>query len=100
MSLDDWVQWGILLTGCGAVLLLGIPDSWTSWKKWKRWAPLLGLLSQPLWFYFARTNKAWGLFFLNIAYTASWLNGVYLNWVGPWLAARAGRKLSLKSVSQ
>jgi hypothetical protein len=84
MNRDNWIQLGILVFGCTGVCLLGIPDSWgAQWAELKRYAPILGLLSQPLWFVFSRRSKAWGIMILNIAYTISWSFGVWLNWIAP-----------------
>ena len=96
-STDNLIQLGILLTGCSSVLLLGVPQSWQGWQRWKRWAPVLGLISQPLWFLMAyRHDGMWGLSVLNVAYTASWMHGVWLNWGTPILAQRARKRIALK----
>jgi len=97
MSVDNLIQLGILLAGCSSVLLLGVPQSWQGWQRWKRWAPVLGLMSQPLWFLLAhRQHGMWGLSVVNVAYTASWMNGVWLNWGAPLLAQRARKRIHLK----
>lgn len=45
-------------------------------RRARRWAPVIGLLGQPFWFYFAWQQKSWGVLMLVIAYTFVYLNGV------------------------
>ncbi len=47
----------------------------------RRWACVFGLSSQPFWFYATYTAEQWGIFALCFLYTASWLRGVWTNWV-------------------
>lgn len=42
-----------------------------------KWGFVLGLLSQPFWFITSFLNKQWGVFFLSLVYTASWVYGIY-----------------------
>jgi nicotinamide riboside transporter PnuC len=43
-----------------------------------KWGFVFGLLSQPFWYITAFQNKQWGIFFLNFAYTISWIYGIYV----------------------
>lgn len=54
-----------------------------------RWSCVLGLLSQPFWFYAAYTAEQWGIFVLCFFYTAAWCNGVWIHWIAPMRAKRA-----------
>lgn len=47
----------------------------------QKWAPVLGLLSQPFWFYSAWVSQQWGIFALCFAYTAIWARGFWVQWV-------------------
>lgn len=42
------------------------------------WGFVLGLLSQPSFFICSILHRQWGLFVVNIAYTISWIIGIYL----------------------
>ena len=44
-----------------------------------KWGFVFGLLSQPFWFSTSWQHKQWGVFFVSIAYTLSWLYGIW-NW--------------------
>lgn len=95
----DFQDLGILLFGCSAVLLLGIPDSWEKWRQWKKWAPLLGLCGQPFWYWATWNDPRWGIRFVTVAFTLSWLNGVRLSLFLPWWTARLGRMAALRSAN-
>jgi len=42
------------------------------------WGFVFGLLSQPFFFICSILHRQWGLFVVNIAYTISWIIGIYL----------------------
>jgi hypothetical protein len=46
----------------------------------QRWGPVIGLVSQPAWFYASYLAEQWGIFLLSIAYTAAWLRGFRNHW--------------------
>ena len=66
---------GIMLFGCSAIWFLGRKE------KWNRIGYILGLLSQPFWFYTAYTNEQYGILILSLWYTYSWIQGVYNYWI-------------------
>jgi len=68
--LDTIAQVGIALFGVASVLLVA---------KKNKWGFVLGLLSQPFWLLTSYLNNQWGVFFLSIIYTFSWVYGIY-NW--------------------
>jgi nicotinamide riboside transporter PnuC len=61
-------QIGITFFGVIAVILVA---------KKNKWGFVFGLLSQPFWFITSYLNQQWGIFFLSIVYTLSWLFGIY-----------------------
>ena len=65
---DTIAQIGIAIFGITAIILIA--------KKIK-WGFVFGLLSQPFWYITSFLNKQWGVFFLSIVYSCSWLYGVY-----------------------
>jgi len=73
--LELYAQIWIGVLGSSAIWLVG------SLGKWKRWGYIVGLCSQPAWFYTAIINEQWGIFALALFYTYSWLHGVYNYWL-------------------
>ncbi len=65
---DTIAQIGIAVFGIAAIILVA---------KKNKWGFVFGLLSQPFWYVTAFINKQWGVFFLSIIYTGSWVFGVY-----------------------
>ena len=64
-------QFAIPICTGSSVYLLSRTD------KWNRWGYVLGLCSQPFWFYTTISNKQYGLFVLSCWCTFSWCNGIY-----------------------
>jgi hypothetical protein len=46
----------------------------------RRYAPIVGLMGQPAWLYFAYEVSAWGLMLLSLAYTLVYIRGAVLQW--------------------
>lgn len=67
-TLEIIAQIGIALFGLLAIFLVA---------RKNKWGFVLGLISVPFWFVTAIINGQWGIFLLNIAYTASWIYGVW-----------------------
>lgn len=68
--LDYISQGAVFIFGTTAIILVA---------KKNKWGFVAGLLSQPFWFITAYINGQWGVFFVSIIYTVSWIYGVY-NW--------------------
>ncbi len=47
----------------------------------KKWAPVMGLLSQPFWFYTTYVHEQWGIFFMSFVYAYFWLRGFNNQWI-------------------
>ena len=70
MILIDLVaQIGITIFGVSAIILVA---------RKNKWGFVLGFLSCPFWFITAYVNKQWGVFFLDIVYTITWIYGIYI----------------------
>jgi hypothetical protein len=60
---------------------LSSPAMATSCSSFARyWAPLVSLLGQPAWLWYAVDAKAWGLVLLSIAYTGVYIRGCWIQW--------------------
>lgn len=46
----------------------------------RKFAPVVGLLGQPAWVWFAIQSKAWGLLLISIAYTLVYIRGAWQQW--------------------
>ena len=44
----------------------------------RRWAPVVGLIGQPAWMWFAVESGAWGLLLLSMAYTGVYARGAWV----------------------
>ena len=73
----DLSQLGILLFGCPAIWFVGRKEDW------KRWGYILGMCSQPFWFYTSISKGQWGIAVLSLWYLYSWSQGVYNYWIKP-----------------
>ncbi len=65
---DSISQVVIAILGVAAIILVA---------KKNKWGFVFGLISQPFWFITSFLNKQWGVFFLSMVYTCSWLYGIY-----------------------
>ena len=68
MSID---QFFIMIFGCSAIWLVSRKEDY------RKWGYLIGLISQPFWFYSSYKAEQYGIFFLSLFYTYSWTQGVY-----------------------
>jgi len=59
-----------------AIAVFGVSSIFLVAKK-NKWGFVLGLLSQPFWYITSFIHKQWGIFFLSLAYTATWSYGIY-----------------------
>jgi hypothetical protein len=44
-----------------------------------RWGFVIGLATQPFWFYTSFRHRQWGIFIASIFYAFGWAMGVYRN---------------------
>jgi hypothetical protein len=64
----------IIVFGCGAIWLV------SARAPYRRWGYVLGLVSQPAWFYAAWASGQWGVFAVSVIYLAAWIHGVRNYW--------------------
>ena len=46
----------------------------------RKWSPIIGLLGQPAWAWFAWQTQAWGLAVISVAYTLVYIQGIRIQW--------------------
>lgn len=71
---DNISQAIILVVGAAAIWMVGRRE------HWMRWGFVLGMITQPFWFYTTLRAEQWGLFVLSLWYTYSWGQGIYNYW--------------------
>ena len=69
--IDTLLNGGLALMGLSALLLALLRN---------RWGPVLGLLSQPLWFAVGWRSGNWSICFLCFGYAAVWGVGIWKAW--------------------
>ena len=65
-------QFMIFIFGCVAIFIVSLPAT----NPWQRWRYVIGLLSQPFWFYTAVYNRQPGVFLVSCVFTVSWILGI------------------------
>jgi hypothetical protein len=66
-----------------AIAVFGLTAIWFSQStnvKQRKFAPILGLCSQPFWFYATYSAEQWGIFVLAVFYTLAWCRGIKTYW--------------------
>lgn len=67
-----------------AIAVFGLSAIWMSQApsdRSRKWAPVLGLCSQPFWFYATFTAEQWGILILSVFYTLAWMRGIKNHWI-------------------
>lgn len=67
-TLDTIAQVGVSTLGVLAMILV---------SRKNKWGFVIGLASQPFWLLTSAINHLWGVLFLNIVYTFTWIYGVH-----------------------
>ena len=49
----------------------------------RRWGYIVGLASEPFWFWAAISADQWGVFWGSVVWTVIWIIGVYNHWETP-----------------
>lgn len=75
LDFDVVAQIGIGVFGLTAILLANLNS-----KTLTKFAPILGLCSQPFWFYTTYFHQQWGVFVMAFVYTILWCIGIYNYW--------------------
>lgn len=73
--IDTIANIGIILFGGSAIFLVSRTD------KWMRWGYIMGMVSQPFWFYIAITTAQFGVFLMSCWFTFCWAKGIWNYWI-------------------
>ena len=65
------IQMAIFILGAASIWCIAQKRSW-SWVGF-----LIGLISEPFWFYTTISHKQWGMFCLCIWFTVSYIQGLW-----------------------
>jgi hypothetical protein len=70
---DLLAQLMILVLGPTAIVLAN--------SEYRKWGPVVGLMSQPFWFWTTLVHHQWPVFCVSFIYTAAWARGFYNLWL-------------------
>lgn len=70
---DMVAQVAVLVFGVTAVVVVGLKG------PLRKWGYVIGLFSQPFWFYTFWHNEQYVMLAVAAFYTAAWLNGIWNN---------------------
>lgn len=76
--MDQLVQAVIAVMGPAAIWL-----SQSRSVQVQRWACVVGLASQPFWFWATWESGQWGVFVVSLVCAAAWLKGLWVHWLAP-----------------
>ena len=69
-----------------AIALLGPAAIWLSQSRsvrYQRWACIVGLASQPFWFWAVWDSGQWGVAVVAVVCALAWLKGLRVHWIAP-----------------
>ena len=69
-----------------AIALLGPTAIWLSQSRsvrFQRWACIVGLASQPFWFWAVWDSGQWGVAVVAVVCALAWLKGLWVHWLAP-----------------
>jgi hypothetical protein len=72
---DAIAQLAIFVMGPAAIALSNMRS-----PAVRKWAPIVGISSQPFWFWTTAYHHQWPVFTTCFVYTASWAYGIYNQW--------------------
>lgn len=78
MPSDQLVQTAIALLGPTAIWL-----SQSRSVRFQRWACIVGLVSQPFWFWAVWDSGQWGVAVVAVVCALAWLKGLWVHWLAP-----------------
>jgi len=68
------------------IALLGPAAIWLSQSRslgYQRWACIVGLASQPFWFWAVWDSGQWGVAVVAVVCALAWLKGLWVHWIAP-----------------
>lgn len=66
------------------IFIFGVTAVWLSQSpniSTVRYSSIVGLMSQPFWFYSTLSNELYGMFCLSLVYTLAWARGFNNHWI-------------------
>lgn len=85
----------IALTGAVAFWMVIRPQ-----ETWSRWGYLLGFAGQPAWLYVTYVSGQFGMFAVSLAWTAVWGQGVWEQWLLPFIKSALESELAARARNQ
>ena len=78
MPSDQLVQSALAILGPAAIWL-----SQSRTVQFQRWACIVGLVSQPFWFWSVWSSGQWGVGVVAVVCALAWLKGLWVHWLAP-----------------
>ena len=78
MPFDQIVQSALAILGPTAIWL-----SQSRSVRFQRWACIVGLVSQPFWFWSVWSSGQWGVGVVAVVCALAWLKGLWVHWLAP-----------------
>lgn len=78
MPSDQFVQSALAILGPTAIWL-----SQSRSVRFQRWACIVGLVSQPFWFWSVWSSGQWGVGVVAVVCALAWLKGLWVHWLAP-----------------
>ena len=78
MPPDQFVQTALAILGPAAIWL-----SQSRTMQFQRWACIVGLVSQPFWFWSVWSSGQWGVGVVAVVCALAWLKGLWVYWLAP-----------------
>lgn len=76
--MDQIVQAAIAVMAPAAIWL-----SQSRSQRFQRWACIVGLVSQPFWFWSVWRSGQWGVGVVAVVCALAWLKGLWVHWLAP-----------------
>jgi hypothetical protein len=78
MPPDPLIQTSLAILGPTAIWL-----SQSRTMQFQRWACVVGLISQPFWFWSVWRSGQWGVGVVAVVCALAWLKGLWVHWLAP-----------------
>lgn len=79
------------------ITVFGVIAAWITQQRnesLKKYACILGLMSQPFWFYTAVIAEQWGVFANSVMFTVIWIIGIKTYWITGSKAAEGASQVA------
>jgi hypothetical protein len=69
--------------GSTAQVMRSLAQQFRDRQRFQRWACIVGLVSQPFWFWSVWVSGQWGVGVVAVVCALAWLKGLWIHWLAP-----------------